>query len=323
MYEIPNELMTGPFSTKRARELGLPRGVLTRRFLRVHPQVWCHRDHALTHDDRVLAATLALPGRARLTGITRIQQLGLDFGPRVPIRFVIQGDHHLAIDGTFLHRTRRLPPLDEVGVTPAAAFIAYCAVARVIDAIKVGDWLLHHSHLSIEGVRAIALRELWRAGAQEAVWILEHLDGRSRSLPESETRAILAFAGLPRPELNVALDAGPEPQVVVDLLYRRWGLVVEFEGAQHQEDRGQYVIDIGRYAWMRGHGVPYVQVTREKLRHPRSLAGEVYAALVARGYEGPPPRFGDRWMTLFGTISQALGPRDRRPARPTSRSAVR
>ena len=234
---------------------------------------------------------------------------------------MIQGDHHLAMDGVFLHRTKRLPPLDEVGVCVEAAFIAYCATARVIDAIEVGDWLLFHGHMTVASVRALALRELWRAGAQEANWILDHLDARARSLPESETRAILGFAGLPRPEVNVALDTGPEPQVIVDLRYQPWGLVVEYEGSQHQEDRGQYVHDIGRYAWMRGHHVPYVQVTREKLRRPRSVVGEAYAALVALGYDGPPPAFGDRWLTLFGTISAALGPRIRRPARPTARAS--
>jgi hypothetical protein len=322
MYEISSELMRGPFTVEHSRQLGLPRGVLVRRFIRLHPRVWCHPEHLLSHDDRVLAATLALPDRAKLTGISRIQQLGLDFGPRTPIRFVIRGDHHLALDGIFLHRTKRLPPYDHHGVAPEAAFIAYCSLARVIDAMKVGDWLLRDGHLTVESVRALALRELWRAGAQEAVWILERLDGRSRSLPESETRAILEFAGLPRPELNVALDDGPEPQVIVDLRYEWWGLVVEYEGSQHQEDRGQYVVDIGRYAWMRRHRVPYVQVTKEKLRRPRILAGEVYAALVALGYDGPPPEFGNRWLQLFGTISNALGPRGRRPALPAGRRAV-
>jgi hypothetical protein len=322
MYEISSELMRGPFTVEHSRQLGLPRGVLVRRFIRLHPRVWCHPEHLLSLDDRVLAATLALPDRAKLTGISRIQQLGLDFGPRTPIRFVIRGDHHLALDGIFLHRTKRLPPYDHHGVAPEAAFIAYCSLARVIDAMKVGDWLLRDGHLTVESVRALALREPWRAGAQEAVWILERLDGRSRSLPESETRAILEFAGLPRPELNVALDDGPEPQVIVDLRYEWWGLVVEYEGSQHQEDRGQYVVDIGRYAWMRRHRVPYVQVTKEKLRRPRTLAGEVYAALVALGYDGPPPEFGNRWLQLFGTISNALGPRGRRPALPAGRRAV-
>ena len=75
--------------------------------------------------------------------------------------------------------------------------------------------------------RVPALRSLCEGlarSAQEAVWVLDHLDGRSRSLPESETRAILAFAGLAAaPEVNVALDDGPEPQVIVDLLLQGMG----------------------------------------------------------------------------------------------------
>ena len=73
---------------------------------------------------------------------------------------------------------------------------------------------------------------------------------------------------------------------------------------------------------MRRHGVPYVQVTKEKLHHPRTLAGEVYSALVALGYDGPPPEVGDRWLLLFGSIPNALGPRHRRPALPARRTAV-
>jgi hypothetical protein len=110
------------------------------RFVRVFPRVWRHRDHEMSEDDWIRAATLTLPPRARLTGITRIQQLGLDFGPRRPIRFVVEGDLHLAPPEIFLHRTRKMPPANEDSVTPAAAYIAYCAMARVIDAIKVGEF---------------------------------------------------------------------------------------------------------------------------------------------------------------------------------------
>ena len=241
-----------------------------------------------------------------------IQQLGLDFGQVDPIRFVVQGDLHIAMDGVFLHRTKRLPPVDDIGVTPAAAFIAYCARARIIDAIKVGDWLLHRGHLTIPEVRALALRELWRAGAHEAIWILEHLDGRARSLPESEVRALMVFAGLARPEVNVAIDDGPDAQIICDLVFRRWRTVVEHEGAHHQQDRAQYNLDLGRYAWMRRRDVGYVQSTHEKLRHPRTLVGEVFVELRSRGYDGPPPSFGDRWLALFAKISTVLGPRHRR-----------
>jgi hypothetical protein len=305
MPRLPPELLAGPFTLARSRELGVTRRVLARHFRRLHYGVWVHRDHVMTRTDLLVAARLALPDRAHLTGITRLQELGLPFGPRIPVRFVIRGDHHLAIDDVFLHRTKRLPPTDEVGVTPAAAFIAYCARARVIDAIKVGDWLLHRGHMSIEEVRALALKELWRPGTHETVWLLEHLDGRSRSLPESEVRALLAAAELPDPEVNIAIDT--EGQVVSDLVYPAWRTVVEHEGSQHQEDRAQYTRDLGRYAWMRRHDVAYVQSTHEKLAHPRSLVGEVYVVLVDRGYDGPPPAFGAPWQRLFGSLSAAVG----------------
>lgn len=263
----------------------------------------------MTSSDWIQAARLALPGHAHLTGISRIQQLGLDFGPRRPIRFVVEGDLHLALDGIFLHRTKRLPPVDAVGVTPAAAFIAYCARARVIDAVKVGDWLLHHGHLALSDVRTLALATPWRDGAHEAIWMLDHLDKRSRSLKESETRAILRFAGLPAPTVNAAVDVKEDIEVIGDLVYQPWNVVVEYDGRHHQEDRAQYVADLDRYGLLRGADVPYVQVTQEKLAHAQTLVGEVYRALVARGYDGPPPVFGDTWRQLFLPISTAVGPR--------------
>jgi hypothetical protein len=61
---------------------------------------------------------------------------------------------------------------------------------------------------------------------------------------------------------------------------------------------------------MRGAGVPYVQATNEKLQRPRRLVHEVHGALVARGYDGPPPVFGERWRSLFGSLRAAVGERD-------------
>lgn len=298
------------FTRREARKLG----VTDRQFdgptlVRVFPRVYRSAEYSMSDMDWIRAAVLALPARAHLTGISRIQRLGLDFGPRRPIHFVIEGDHHLSIDGIFLHRTKRLPPLDEHGVTPAAAFIAYCSRARVIDAIKVGDWLLREGHMTPEAVRALALSAPWRDGAHEAVWVLDHLDDRSRSLKESETRAVLTFAGLPPAEVNAQVDVDEEVVVIGDLVYRPWNVVVEYEGRQHQEDRARYVADLDRYALMRAADVPYVQVTQEKLGHAQTLVGEVYRALLTRGYDGPAPRFSDRWRQLFLPISTAVGPR--------------
>jgi hypothetical protein len=307
---LPAELLHGPFTRARAAELGVTSRMLQgRRFVRVHHEVWLHRDCLMTTRDRIMAAKLALPADAHLTGITRLQEAGLDFGPKRPLRFVIGRDHHLVLDDVFLHRTKRLPPVDEVGVVVPAAFLAYCARARVIDAIKVGDWLLHGGHMTVADLRTLALSALWRDGAHEAIRVADHLCAGSRSLMESETRAVLAFAGLPVPSVNVAVDVKEEVEVIGDFVYREHGLVVEYEGTHHQEDRAQYVADLERYALMRAAGVPYLQVTKEKLRRPKTLVGEVYRALVARGYPGPPPEFGEDWRPLFLPVSAMVGPR--------------
>ena len=311
MIQLPEELLHGPFTRATARQLGVSDRMLQgKRFARIYPRVWRHADHEMTDEDWRLAAALALPDDAHLTGISRIQELGLDHGPRFPIRYVIEGRLHLAFENVFLHRTKKLPPLDQVGVTVESAFIFYCVQARVIDAIKVGDWLLHRAHMDLDKLRTLAIAELWRPGSDEVCWIVDHLDPRSRSLKESETRSILEFAGLPHPEVNIELDVGGDDKVIGDLVYKPWRTVVEYEGRHHQEDREQYHSDLGRYALFRDHGHRYVQVTNERLNHPKKLVSEVYRSLVRGGYDGDPPHFGEQWRLLFLSLRLAVGPRD-------------
>ena len=309
MRSLPDELCGGPFSRQYAYKLGVSSRMLQgQRFVRLFHNVWRWVDYKMTESDWVKAVQLALPSCAHVTGITRIQQLGLEFGPIRPWHFVIQSDLHLAIAGVFLHRTKRLAPTDDLGVTPAAAFVFYCSNARVIDAIKVGDWLLHNGHMTLAEVRNLALSALWRDGAHEAIWVLPFLVGRSRSLKESETRAVVVFAGLPAPEVNVPMSFG-DGRVELDLLLLPWGLAVEYEGQHHQEERGQYTSDIDRYALLRRNNVPYLQATKEKLAHPRALVGAIHRELIALGYEGPAPEFGERWRQLFRPIREIVGSR--------------
>ncbi|MEP9363122.1 hypothetical protein ABLE68_09175 [Nocardioides sp. CN2-186] len=323
MRAIPPRLHTGPFTRADAARAGVSSRMLQgRRFVRIHQGVWRVADHDMTEDDWITAARLALPDDAHLTGITRLRQLGLDFGPRRPIRFVVQGDLHLDLDDVFLHRTKRLPPTDEVGVTVAAAYLSYCAHARVIDAIKVGDWLLRRGHTDVDEIRALALSALWRHGADEAIWILDHLDGGSRSLMESELRPILTFAGLTTPEVNAEVPVGEDVTLIGDLVYRAWRTVVEYEGSHHQEDRQQYAKDLDRYALFRAADQQYVQVTKERIAQPKILVGEVYRTLLRGGYDGPPPSFATQWELLFRSVSVAVGSRRDRIRRQAPRSAV-
>lgn len=305
--------MTRPFTRTEALAGGVTSRMLEgRRFVQVFGGVWRHRDHTMSHQDWISAAAMTLPPDAHPTGITRLQMLGLDYGPRWPLRFVREGDLHRDIDGIFLHRTKRLAPLDDTGVVVEAAYQSYCSVARTIDAIKVGSWLLHNGHTTVERLEAMALGGLWRAGADEVLWVLPHLQPRSRSLTEAETCAVLSFAGLPPTGMNLPLRLSEDLTLIGDLVYEREQALVEYEGTHHQQDRAQYGSDLDRYAILRAEDIAYVQATKEKLAKPRTLVGEVYRMLVSRGYDGPPPRFDHEWRQLFTRLSHVVGAPDAR-----------
>lgn len=300
---IPAALTKGPFTPLEAKKCGISEKVLRgRRFRRLHPCVWVLNTYTMTDADRIGAAELGLPATARASHLTRLRKLGLNYGPSEPLHFTIQGELHLALTGIQLHRTKVMPPTDPDGVTPAAAFVGYAASARVIDLIKVGDWLLHHEHMTIEHLMGTAQRDRWRPGSAAAMWVAPYLDGRSRSLKESETRAILIFGGLPGPEVNADLFDGEQFVACVDMLYRLWRLVIEYEGRQHAEDPGQFNKDIARYAAIRDEQCEYVQVTQEMLRQPRAVVMRVHHKLVQRGYDGPAPIFAGRWRSLFEKV---------------------
>lgn len=301
---IPDQLRRGPFSREQARALGLtPRMLNGMRYKRLFPRVWVLSDYVMSDLDWIKAADMAMPDRAQLSHATRIQALGLDFGTTKPFHFTVAGDLHLDVDDIFLHRTEVLPPLDGAGVTPAVAFIQYCTDARMIDAIKVGDWLLHRRHMTVLEVMELARHDSWRPGANKVRRVIPHLEPGSRSLKESESRAILVFAGLPRPEVNKAVrDVRGELIGYGDLVYLLWKLLVEYEGRQHLTDLSQWNRDIDRYGGFRDEGWRYVQVTNEKLDTPKKLVCEVYGQLVRGGYVGPAPTFGPRWLSLFEAI---------------------
>ena len=112
-----------------------------------------------------------------------------------------------------------------------------------------------------------------------------------------------------RREHGLTPDTVREDGPIADLLYRQWRTAIEYEGRHHQADRRQYVHDLDRYELFRGRDVAYVQVTDERLRHPQRVVRTVHRTLVHQGYDGPEPRFGDRWRTLFMSVAAVLGER--------------
>lgn len=297
---LPPRLTAGPFPRSALADVRLsPKVLLGDRFTRLLPNVWVHTAHPMSDLDHIRAACLAVPERARLTDAARLRVLGYDDLPLRPICFLTPDDHHADLDGVLVHRTSAMSPCDDVGVTPAAAFLECCADEALIDLVAAGDWLIRNDHTSPEEITELAEEQPWRPGARRVGEVLPLLDPRSRSPRESKLRALLVVAGLPKPEVNVDLVVRGRKLACVDLLFLPWLLVVEYEGRQHAEDDQQFNVDIDRYELLRRHEVPYLQVTDAKYRQPRALVQWVHQALVARGYDGPAPVFGAAWRGLF------------------------
>jgi hypothetical protein len=309
MHRVPPELLHGPFTRAHALATGLSARVLEGvQFRRLHQGVYVHRSHDMGWTDHVEAARLALPAGARTTGATRLRQAGLGVGDRWPLHFVIEGDHHLALDGVFLHRTVKMPPCDDDGVTIEGAFVAFCAESRLLDAITLGSVLLNKELLDLALLDQILIEEKWRRGVPETTYVLPHLEGRCRSIPEAELLTYVVFAAMPGPEVNRAVELRAGVQLTPDLWFEDYGLAVEYEGSHHQDDRAQYNADIDRYALYRRHDVPYEQVTKERMRSPKATVRWIHAALVAEGYDGPPPVFGEQWESLFRPLAELVRP---------------
>lgn len=295
--------LTRPFTLTEFTASGYSAKILrSKRFIRCHPQVWVSAHHVMSPGDRREAARLALPSQARMTDITRIQDLGLDYGEPSPLHFVVDHDLHLDIEGIMLHRTAEMPPSDGRAVTPAAAFVAYCSHARVIDAVGVGDWLLHWGHMSMSELADLTAGQRWRNGAVQARRVIPSLSARSRSVPESQLRVIFGASGITGLEVNAPFDTDAGRTLEIDLLVRGCRFAIEYEGTHHQSDRDQYLKDIDRHALFRELGLHYTLVTKEHMRYPRSVVLSTHRRLLERGYDGPPPHFGQRWHAAFEPI---------------------
>jgi hypothetical protein len=305
---LPDHLKDRTFSLDEARAAGLTSRMLEHeRFEQVYPRVYRLKHVEVSPAERIAAARRNLPDDVRTTHVTRLREIGYEHGDLEPLHFVVPRDLHLAVEGILLHRTVLMPPDDGRGVCAEAVFVSLAATERTIDLIKIGDWLIGQGHMSPESLGQFLATSRWRPGAVEAAWVLPQLDGAARSPKESETRAVLVFSGLPAPEVNAEVrDAEGELVAIGDLVYRRWKLLIEYEGRQHALDVAQFARDIDRYGGLRGIGWEYHQVTNERLARPKAMILRIHAVLVARGYDGPAPEFGARWTTLFAPVTRAV-----------------
>ena len=124
--------------------------------------------------------------------------------------------------------------LDGLPVTSVArTWLDLAEQLALPDLIAAGDCALRCG-VTPEGLLDVLSRARHRRGVVKARAALPLLNGRSRSRPESHLRYALVSAGLPTPEVNVAIySERGEWLAEPDLHYQDARLALEYNGADH------------------------------------------------------------------------------------------
>lgn len=216
---------------------------------------------------------------------TPTAQTPIDIGMPSPLRAVrrrgIRG-HGLTVVADDL--------MDVNGIRITTPERTWCDLAQLLsvpELVAAGDWLLRSGISSVARLAATIERHPGRRGRGKLAVAVELLDAASESPKESELRAIVILAGLPRPEANaIILDDRDRFVARVDLLFRRFGEVLEYHGDHHRTERKQWRKDRTREAELESLGLHVMEITDDDLRRPRDLIARIVRNLRRGGWAG-------------------------------------
>ncbi len=153
-------------------------------------------------------------------------------------------------------------------------------------AVAVLDALANATNVKMLDVALLAERHRGARGIVQLRDILEDVDGGAESPQETYTRLKLVNAGLPRPETQIVItDSAGRIVARADLGWKRYRVLVEYDGEQHWTDRDQRAWDIDRTVLLEELGWTVIRVSAQLLHErPYELIRRVRAALLANGW---------------------------------------
>lgn len=281
---------------KQAHARGITRQqLISGDYRRLFHGVYIPSSEPVTLPTLVAAARLVLPSGSVATSWTALQLAGLDFGPRSPLWFATPPPRCDTVrDGIRVVRRASLADAQPVDPVPTALH-ELLRHESPIDALCVTERLMHLGILSSNDLDR--LRD--QATRRQRV-VLRDVERGAESVRETIVRMVLNWAGLPHVECNVDIGAGDTWIARVDLVYRLFGVIVEYEGRQHLNDRVQWQRDIERTEQLSAAGFTVIRVTAEHLHDPWTVVTRVEDALRARGYRGARARQTPKWRAAFG-----------------------
>ncbi|WP_394554254.1 hypothetical protein ACDF64_06660 [Agromyces sp. MMS24-JH15] len=196
--------------------------------------------------------------------------------------------HRLAAGGTRTTAIRGLPV-----VAAADAWCQLAGSASVRELVIAGDSLVRRKQptCTMEELGEAVERHAGRRGHRRLVRALELVRPSTDSPEETSLRLDVMAYGLPEPQVNVPILDERGVQVALgDLAYRRYRVLLEYDGEHHRTDDRQFGRDIDRLDDLVHLGWRVFRFTRQHRGDARrSRLERVREALIERGWRPGDP----------------------------------
>lgn len=261
---------------------------LRTRYRAVYRNVYLRRDVEMTALRRAAAAALWAGPDAVLVGVSAAAVWGTKWLDANSPAEMVRSDRHsppgivvrsfaLGADEVVARAGLRL-------TTPARTAFDIARLTSQADAVPVLDALLRATRIGRADVLDLVASHPATRGVRRAAATLALVDGGAESPPESRVRLALVAAGLPIPETQIEFfNEYGEAFIRSDMGWRRWKVLVEYDGVQHWSDSRQRAWDIERTAVLESMGWAVIRVSAAMLRRPEVFIERVRVKLRERG----------------------------------------
>ncbi|MFC5928991.1 DUF559 domain-containing protein [Cryobacterium melibiosiphilum] len=298
LVPLPDDFRSRPFSTREARARGVSLGRLrSADLLKPFPAVREVRTPTPSIDTACASYGERMPPSQSFSHATAARLHGLPLPRRVQAAGVIEVSVELPgqcprVVGVRGHRVTAgsVRTVLVRGFRVAAPVDTWCQLASVLsldELIVVGDALVRRQSppATLPELRAAVADFAGHRGAKKLrealIWVRAGVD----SPRETELRLLLVRAGLPEPEINGIIRNRLGVKIATgDIVYRRYKVLVEYDGGQHRTDEEQYHWDVDRLDAIMAEGWRVIRINKSHLRTRNRAVFKVEKALTSAGW---------------------------------------
>lgn len=274
-------------------QFAVTRHELARWYRPIFPNVHGPRGRALSLRDRTVAAWLWSRRRGVVAGVAASGLHGAAWiDADIPIELIWDRSnwpHGIVVRNESLAHDE-LTTIAGLPVTTAArtAFDLGRHLPRY-EAIARLDALMRVSPFSTEDVLMLAKRYHGARGLNQLRELIPLVDVGADSPRESRLRLKFIDAGLPKPTTQIlVLDNNGQFVRKLDMGWEEFMAAAEYDGEQHQTNRGQYVKDMRVYPKLQRLGWIVVRAIKED--RDEDVVERAWQAMVSRGWKPGPRR---------------------------------